>query len=124
MLDIVALLTGKKQAVDYLKTKEGDRFEWTSLVNGTLLDSVGVLLISLRWHLTTNYSAFDTTFLHLISVSANSINGTVAPFLSASPISPLSPKPLSISLADSEPRPTDISLFRPTQLLKRNSSTL
>ena len=37
VLEIVALLTGKKQAVDYLKTKEGDGFEWTSLIDGVLL---------------------------------------------------------------------------------------
>jgi len=122
VLETVALLTGKKKVVDYLKTKEGDGFEWTSLINGALLDSVGFLLISLRWHLTTNHRAFNTTFLHLILGIVNSISGTVAPFLSASPTSPLSPKRLSISLAaqtDSEPRPTDISLFRPTQVLKK-----
>jgi len=38
VLELVEFLKGKKQIVDYLKTKEGDGFEWTSLVTGGFLD--------------------------------------------------------------------------------------
>jgi len=48
VLEILGLLAEKKQAVDYLKTKEGDGFEWTSLITGALLDWVGCLLIPLH----------------------------------------------------------------------------
>jgi len=47
VLEILGLLAEKKQAVDYLKTKEGGGFEWTSLITGALLDWVGFLLIPL-----------------------------------------------------------------------------
>jgi len=48
VLEILGLLAEKKQAVDYLKAKEGDGFEWTSLITGALLDWVSFLLIPLH----------------------------------------------------------------------------
>jgi len=38
VLELIELFKGKKRTVDYLKTKEGDGFEWTSLITGPLLD--------------------------------------------------------------------------------------
>jgi len=38
VLELVEFFKGKKQVVDHLKTKEGDGFEWTSLITGGFLD--------------------------------------------------------------------------------------
>jgi len=38
VLEWVEVLRGKKKIVDYLKTKEGDGFEWTSFITGPFLD--------------------------------------------------------------------------------------
>jgi hypothetical protein len=44
---LVDFFKGKKEIVDYLKAKEGDGFEWTSLVTGAFFDWVCYLLSSL-----------------------------------------------------------------------------
>ena len=40
LVELIELFKGKKQIADHLKTKEGDGFEWTSLVTGPFLDWV------------------------------------------------------------------------------------
>ena len=44
VLEWAGFLREKKKIVDYLKTKEGGGFEWTSLITGLLLDWVRCLL--------------------------------------------------------------------------------
>jgi len=44
VLEWAEFLREKKQVVDHLKTKEGDGFEWTSLITGLFLDWVCYLL--------------------------------------------------------------------------------
>jgi uncharacterized protein YbjT (DUF2867 family) len=39
---IVPIFNGKKQVVDYLKTKESGDFSWTALITGPFLDWVGM----------------------------------------------------------------------------------
>ena len=48
VLEWVELLKGKKKIVDYLKTKEGGGFEWTSLITGAFLDWVCYLTVLLH----------------------------------------------------------------------------
>ena len=43
VLELVELFKGKKQITDYLRTKEGDGFEWTSFITGGFLDWVRCL---------------------------------------------------------------------------------
>jgi len=38
VLELVELLRGKKQIVDYLRSKEGDGFTWTAVITGLFLD--------------------------------------------------------------------------------------
>ena len=42
VLELVELLRGKKQLVDYLRTKEGDGFTWTAVITGLFLDYVSI----------------------------------------------------------------------------------
>jgi len=42
VLELVEMLRGKKQVVDYLRTKEGDGFTWTAVITGLFLDYVSI----------------------------------------------------------------------------------
>ena len=42
VLEVVEFLRGKRQIVDYLRTKEGDGFTWTAVVTGLWSDWVGL----------------------------------------------------------------------------------
>jgi hypothetical protein len=48
VLELAELLNRKKRIVDHLKTKQGDGFEWTSLITGLFLDWVRYPLSSLN----------------------------------------------------------------------------
>ena len=42
VLELVEFFRGRKQIVDYLRTREGDGFTWTAVITGLFLDWVGL----------------------------------------------------------------------------------
>lgn len=92
VLELVEFAKWKKQNVDYLKTKEGDGFEWTSLITGPFFDWVGYPFFCPSSRLTTQYRDFNAPSLPLTSRNTNSINGTMALFPLPLPTLPLSGK--------------------------------
>jgi hypothetical protein len=73
---IVPIFNGKKQVIDYLKTKESDTFTWTALITGPFFDwglKVGFLGFNLKDKTATIWDSgdapFSTTNLSTIGLS-------------------------------------------------------
>jgi len=84
VVELVELFKGKKEIVDYLKTKEGDGFEWTSLITGAFLDwglrhsFIGVNIKERKFYqwdngavpfTTTNIATIGKAIVNLLSTS-------------------------------------------------------
>lgn len=55
VLETIEMLRGKRQVVDYLRTKEGDGFTWTAVITSLWSDWVGFNLLTGSWSVINSF---------------------------------------------------------------------